>query len=373
MIIPSSEPAGNTHAKTKQELEACPDKPPVLPVLPCGVPDAMLPFRHYVTWRLGWSDRRRAWTKLPTNARGPFGAARQWPAKSDDPKTWAPFLTAWEHYRESCVDGIGFVFGDDDPFTGIDLDNAINPATGRLYPWAQKIVDLLDSYTEISPSKTGVKIFVEADAPGPFHVRQHPDARPGGKVEIYSTHKFFAMTGHRLDGCPATVNGRQEQLNALYAHVFPAPRVCVQSRANQPGGHLTPDAATALRLRACVHRLGDKELIAKAESSQNGAKFARLWAGKWQGFYPSHSDADLALCSLLAFWAGPDPERIDALFRKSKLMRSKWDEKRGGTTYGAMTVAKALEGRTDFYTSRGGGSRKPGRRGGFTTKARVSL
>jgi primase-polymerase (primpol)-like protein len=57
------------------------------------------------------------------------------------------------------------------------------------------------------------------------------------------------------------------------------------------------------------------------------------------------SAADLALCGLLAFWCGPDPKRIDRLFRRSALMRGKWDSPRADTTYGALTIQKALGAR----------------------------
>ena len=58
--------------------------------------------------------------------------------------------------------------------------------------------------------------------------------------------------------------------------------------------------------------------------------------------YPSASEADLGLCKILAFWTGNDAERIDRLFRRSGLMRNKWDEYRGAQTYGEMSIAKAI-------------------------------
>lgn len=63
------------------------------------------------------------------------------------------------------------------------------------------------------------------------------------------------------------------------------------------------------------------------------------------------SRADQALVNHLAFWAGPDPARVDALFRRSGRYRDKWDERHYGDrrTYGAGTIDKALKGRTDFY------------------------
>lgn len=86
----------------------------------------------------------------------------------------------------------------------------------------------------------------------------------------------------------------------------------------------------------------DAALLAHARAARNGAKFAALYdAGDVSG-YTSASEADLALCSLLAFWAGGNATRMDGLFRRSALMRPKWNEARGAETYGARTIATAL-------------------------------
>src|SRR5262249_4228846 len=94
--------------------------------------------------------------------------------------------------------------------------------------------------------------------------------------------------------------------------------------------------------------LADAELIEHAKSATNGAKFSRLWAGDTSG-YPSQSEADLALCSILAFWTCRDAARIDHLFRQSRLIRPKWDEQHGDDTYGQMTIAKAISGCSEVY------------------------
>ena len=94
--------------------------------------------------------------------------------------------------------------------------------------------------------------------------------------------------------------------------------------------------------------LSDDSVIAKASEAKNGEKFCRLWSGDITG-YPSHSEADAALASMLAFWCGGDAGQIDRLFRQSGLMREKWDELRGADTYGNLTIAKALSGMTDSY------------------------
>ena len=81
-------------------------------------------------------------------------------------------------------------------------------------------------------------------------------------------------------------------------------------------------------------------------------KLLLLSQGKWQGIlkpdgtllYPSQSEADQGFCSIIARSVNGDLAKIDALFRKTALFRSKWDEKRGAQTYGELTITEALRG-----------------------------
>jgi primase-polymerase (primpol)-like protein len=91
-------------------------------------------------------------------------------------------------------------------------------------------------------------------------------------------------------------------------------------------------------------------LIEKALNARNGGKFARLWSGDIRG-YSSHSEPDAALCELLAFWT-QDPAQIDRLFRRSALMRDKWDEQRGEYSYGARTITFALAQQQEHWQPR---------------------
>jgi primase-polymerase (primpol)-like protein len=71
-------------------------------------------------------------------------------------------------------------------------------------------------------------------------------------------------------------------------------------------------------------------LIERAKRARNGDKFSRLWAGD-ASEYDSASEADLALCSILAFWTVGDPDSIDRLFRESGLFRdAKWSRESYG-------------------------------------------
>ena len=96
--------------------------------------------------------------------------------------------------------------------------------------------------------------------------------------------------------------------------------------------------------------LDDEELIEKARAATNGPKFERLWNGNTSG-YESQSEADMALCCLLAFWTGGDPTQVDRLFRESALSRKKWDEVHyaDGSTYGEKTSERAIANTSEFY------------------------
>jgi len=107
--------------------------------------------------------------------------------------------------------------------------------------------------------------------------------------------------------------------------------------------------------------LSDDELLERATSAANGEKFRRLWNGDIGG-YDSHSEADMALCTLLAFWTGGDCGRMDRLFRESGLIREKWDELHygDGRTYGEGTVERALQVTDERYGPSTGGASRDG-------------
>src|SRR5207248_1321904 len=89
----------------------------------------------------------------------------------------------------------------------------------------------------------------------------------------------------------------------------------------------------------------DNQLLDQARSAENGVKFQRLWEGDDALHNGDRSAADLALCDILAFWTGKDVSRMDRLFRRSERRRDKWDQTHSadGRTYGAMTLAKAIQ------------------------------
>src|SRR5207253_7477755 len=102
----------------------------------------------------------------------------------------------------------GYVFSSDDPFGGIDLDNCRLIETGEITDWACKFISLLNSYAEISPSGTGIKVIVRGKLPKAIRVR-HSTAYRGGKIEMYSDLRFFTITGRHFADTPTRIEKRQ--------------------------------------------------------------------------------------------------------------------------------------------------------------------
>ncbi len=129
-----------------------------------------------------YEQRDGKWTKVPYIAGG-VGKA-----DPTDLMTWRTFEEAVQALKTGRYDGVGFVFCSGDKYTGIDLDDCRNPETGELEEWAEKIVRKLGGYAEVSPSGKGVHIIVKGKAPN----------KKRGKVEAYSSERFFTMTGEVL-------------------------------------------------------------------------------------------------------------------------------------------------------------------------------
>ena len=228
-------------------------------------------------------------------------------------------------------DGVGFVVTKEDDFVGFDLDKCIDPKTGEIEPWALKIVQTINSYTERSPSGTGLRIMARGVLPvGP---------RRKGGFEIYDSGRYFTITGDHLKETPISVEPRQKGIDQIYAEYLGKPNnLCPEPHDH--GGDSQPMAKQAIP----TEDQNNDEIISRALNSKYGDKFRRLWEGDYSE-YPSQSEADLALCRALSYFGAKDASQMDALFRKSKLFRPKWDEKHSadGKTYGQMTVEKALK------------------------------
>lgn len=311
-------------------------KPSALTPIFENIPDQLKEYPNFVVWRFDWSESRQAWTKVlyspktGRRARSHNSAKPKTPYTDTAESTWGTFEEAKARHERGGFDGIGFVFGKDDPFLGCDVDKCLDPKTGTFDDRATFALAFVNTYSEISPSGTGVKFICCADMPG-------GRGRNGGGVEMYGSQRFFTLTGHRLTDYPATVEERQGHIKTLHEEWF----------GKEPEKLPTPLPSNI----ACD--TSDQEII---DHILRNPRSAALWRGDFSAYVhknsgkPDQTPADLALCGHLAFFIGsPDAGRIDRLFRQSGLMRGKWDDMRGSESYGEGTIQKSLSGRTEYF------------------------
>lgn len=318
------------------EIRPLPQRPSALIPQAGGMPAELRARDQWVCW--GWEyrpEQTKPWTKPPVDA---FTAKM---ASTTAPDTWNSHAMAVARYTNQRgagrkLDGIGYVLTAADGLVGVDLDHCRDPETGKLEAWAEKIVGRLNSYTEVTPSGTGLRIFVCGALP--------PGGRKRGDVEMYADTRFLTVTGHRLPNTSATIEDRTEEILVLHREWF----------GDEPGASAAPVWTPAPgpllpQDEVLVERLREKD-----------ARFDLLWAGTWEGVlgtngepYPSQSEADLALCSIVAN-AGADQPQVDRIFRHSGLMREKWDQGAG-----RRTIDRAFRDFEESSPTIAGGSAPP--------------
>lgn len=272
-----------------------------LPVQAECIPAELKALRRWVVWRAG--VRGDKVTKIPFSIHG-------FKARSNDPATWATFDQVLKIYEAGRCDGVGFVFSLEDDIVGIDLDKCVE--NGVANPQAQRIVEELNSYCELSVSGGGLHVICRAELAKGVRC---------GPLECYPHSRYFTMTGHAFENY-TEIRNSQSAVDRLVA--------LIERRRREEKRR--PSAVVA-----GVATASDRELLEKARTARNGAKFRGLYDEGDVSGYPSHSEADCALLALLLYRTGGDEARADALFRQSALCRPKWLDR---PDYRAATFAR---------------------------------
>ena len=290
------------------------------------IPDEMKRLDRWVCWRAVPDPKAHSGiSKQPVNPR--TGGM----AQSNNPKTWTDFNTAVAASLDYA--GIGFMFSGSG-YVAIDIDDR----PGELESFQRGDCDNIFSqmnnafrtYAEYSQSGNGVHFIGRGTLPD----KDFNNHDMG--VEMYTGARFFVMTG-RICTEYADITDITEPVKPFYEKYKTKPK--------------TQDKPAAA-LPACACSMSAREIIDKAASSRQGAKFSALYSGDTTD-YTSPSEADMAFCNMLAFWTGGDAALMDEIFRGSGLMREKWDRKQSGTTYGAITLQKAIDDMSSAYSSSG--------------------
>lgn len=280
------------------------------------LPDDLKRNARFCLWK--YETRKGKPTKVPYRTDG---------RRADSTKAadFSTFDAVTAVLRKGGYDGIGIMVGGG--FSAVDIDSCVTD--GKLTETAQDIVDTMDSYTETSPSGTGIRIIFNADGAEYDKARYYINNRKAG-IEVYTagcTEKFVTLTGNGIR--EVGIGKRSEALHAVAEKYMRRPQKEQTERVQNapPGSFLSDDA-----------------VLSAARNARNGEAFVRLWDGDITG-YASASEADLALCTRLAFFCGGDTDQMDKLFRRSALYRDKWER----ADYRETTLRKAVDGCTDFY------------------------
>lgn len=252
----------------------------------------------------------------------PYNALSGNMAKVNDPLTWSTFNLALSGCEKYNYDGIGFVLGDG--IFGVDLDNHVDENTteeeiAEFKRLANEFVATLDSYTEWSQSGKGVHIICKGKLP--------EGSRRKGCVEMYDENRFFAFTGRAIRNIP--LQNREEEVKPLWEkYVYTPALEPQQPQYNRASNGLYETL-----------KLSDQEILDSVANSRQSDIFFRYYdRGDISLQGGDASKADMAFCSMLAFWCNKDVVQMDRIFRNSGLMRPKWDEHRGTRTYGQITL-----------------------------------
>jgi hypothetical protein len=279
-------------------------------------------FRSTVRWAVGnkaWDPASQKWKKPPLDPRTGRNLS------TNKPDEWVcSYEEAVRVKEEKGYDFVGFLLTEDDPYHVTDLDGVIG-REGAVDPRAQKLIEEQATYVELSLSGAGVHTIGSATKPENHKKKFKLD---GLGIESYDRLRFVVFTGHALN---------DEGINDVQRWVVAS--VAIEEPVEAPEASLAPVDSS------------DTDLLLLLENSKNGKKFRLIYheGSLEKAGYPSQSEADLALCGMLAWATRCDKDRMDQLFRSSSLFRAKWDQKRGSKTYGQTTIEKSVEGCTSVY------------------------
>lgn len=255
------------------------------------IPKDLRFYRQWIVWKLEDNDGTKP-TKVP------YSPAHTGKASVTLPVSWGTFDEAMAAFERGGYTGIGFVLTEDDPFTFIDFDNT--EGDEELLAWHISVEDTMNSYSEWSPSGTGIHTIVKGRV---------ARGRRKSKLEVYSEFRFMTMTGEVYSDKP--IAERQDLLDDLYEHLGGNKEV-IELASDQP------------------QREDDNAVMTAMFGAANGTKAKDLYDGDWQKYYPNQvgaSEADFGLIDIIAYYT-QNRAQIKRVFGYSELgKRKKYNER----------------------------------------------
>lgn len=275
-----------------------------------SIPQELKELKQWVCWKgIPDESRQGKLKKIPIN---PYTMGQ---AQSNNSETWADFKTALKSSKK--VSGIGFMFANG--YFGVDIDDISEDIEkykeGETDNIVSEFIDGLQTYSEYSVSQKGIHLICKGKLP--------PQGRRRGNVEMYESGRYFIMTGN---------------IAAKYSNIKDCTEAIKVLHEKYIGGGQTP----SIIVNTPPLTINEDTVIELAKKSKQGQIFTDLYNGNWQCYFKSQSEADLSFCNTLAFWCQRDERLMDKIYRSSGLMRAKWNRRQSGSTYGQITLSKAI-------------------------------
>lgn len=265
-------------------------------------------------------SRKGKTTKVPYAITGKL-------ASSTDEKTWSTYDEAQKFLKG--YDGLGIVFTPAQTLLGIDIDHVVeNGKILKEFLYIKKFIDEANTYTEISPSKTGVHLFFNLTEPLKLIANRHTP------FEAYTSGRYFTVTGKSF--------GPEKEIRKI----TPAAALEILAKIGYPWNK---DETTPPTSSRTARPIPTTDLLEKIFNSKNGAKIRALYDGDLSGAHDDASAADLALCSHLAFWTGRNAKAIEDIWLASPLGSREKTQKR--QDYRDRTIAQAIRNCKEVYES----------------------
>lgn len=262
------------------------------------VPHELKEYSQWVNWRV--EDAQ----KIPVNPLTLGNAGVTWT------NTWASFGEARDRAHRTSL-GMGFVLTEDDPFTCIDLDKCVNDK-GEVSADTRAILDLVIGWVELSPSATGLHIWVQ---------NAEPVNRRTVGIEVYSSNRWMSVTGRSNPKQSLVIPDRTAEIAELISRYFP------ETRPEFSPYPVLPD---------------DETIWQRLFAAQSGLFFEALYRGDTSVCYNDHSRAVIMLANQLALMTDGDSERMKRLLYQTGLASEKWEERRGAQTWIEYQIADAI-------------------------------
>lgn len=305
-----------------------PPRPPRSTVNVDAIPSPLKARPQWAAFRYGLRDG--AWTKIPKQPNGQN-------AKSDDPTTWSSFEAALDAFEaDPTLDGIGYIFAEDDPFCGVDIDK-VKRDPDRL-AWALRIIRRLGTYAEWSVSGSGLHAIGKGKMPDADGMPQKGRNDQAKGLEAYSRRRFFTFTGTVVEASSTAIVDVQEHLDWLLANEF-KPRNADRPPSRPTAGPI----ATTERIERIKARMFD---------GPRGGQLRRLDAGDGSDYRKADgsidwSSADLSFCSGAWYYADGDEAIVETIWLTSGLASARPNgSKLDRADYRQSTIRQAAGSKT---------------------------